>query len=362
MKKLAIKTISFLLIFCVLFLTVQEVIRYNVEYRENMKYRYEEFLKEPENSLDVLFIGSSPVYAGIAPTVIWKDAGITSVNLATSDATAMSGYYQLRFALQSQKPALVVIDFNSICRDRLADESDSMEASYRKNVAALPDRKLKNEMILQIEKDNVNQSRWMYYFPLLRDHSRWSELELKDLISLVSLFTDRFNYYKEYTKGAFYEVEISEDLIECNEELFEADIKPTPVSEYSWGYYKKIIDLCAENGIALAVVSLPKGNTEELIGEYKALEKVCSENNIRYYNLSSPESWDALSLDGATDFYNTGHVNANGATKVSKALAKILQEDFDLPDHRGDSAYSAWDDDWDAFYADYKEVLAPFGY
>ena len=81
-----------------------------------------------------------------------------------------------------------------------------------------------------------------------------------------------------------------------------------------------------------------------------------------FYNLSTPGAWDSLGIDGAADFYDAAHVNAVGATKVSKELAKILQEDFDLPDHRGDAAYSTWDRGWEEFHAAYAEYLVEFGY
>ena len=39
------------------------------------------FYYEKENSLDVLFFGSSHMYTGVNPNVIWKNTGITSYNL-----------------------------------------------------------------------------------------------------------------------------------------------------------------------------------------------------------------------------------------------------------------------------------------
>lgn len=356
MKKQAVKAAAFLVIFCALFLVIQEVIRYKAERGENMSYRYAAFLQEPEDSLDILFVGSSPVYAGIAPTLIWKETGMTSVNFGVSNTSAMISYYQLRFALQTQSPDLVVMDFNSICRDRTADQSDAMEAAYRKNVDAMPDWKLKAEMILQIGKDNEKQNIWSYFFPLLQYHSRWNELEESDFEDTKAIS------FPAYKKGALFRVRGSEEEITYEPALFELGLEESPLSEYSWGYYKKALELCAENGIPVAIVSFPKGTTEDLIREYRTLEIICAENSLNYYNLNEPAMWERYGFDAETDFYNTGHVNANGAVKVSLALAEILQEDYKLSDHRGDTAYSSWDDDWEAFFGSYEKILSGFGY
>lgn len=350
-KRIILKVSAFLLIFSVLLHGVQEILRY--KFGDEVGERYRAYMEEDEGSVDVVFIGSSSTYAGIAPPVMWKESGITAYNIGISSSSSIISYYQLRFLLETkkQKPKLVVFGFTRIGENAKADESN--ESAHRKAVEALPYWNLKKEMILQIKQDNPNQDIYTYFFPLLRYHSRWDEIEKRDFVS---------NEYAEYKNGGYFLDNTTDYPVECHAELFDADIEPVPVSEYSWGYYKQIFDLCAENGIEVAVACYPRGNSKEWISIFKALDQVCSENGIRFYNLSTPEKWDILDIDGTTDFYTAGHVNARGATKVSRVFARWLQEDFSLPDHRGDAAYSAWDDDWEAFYADYQDILAEFGY
>ena len=355
MKKIFVKAVAFLLIFCALFLAAQEVIRYKDERRQDMCYRYDSYLNEPEGSIDILFIGSSPVYAGIAPPVIWKETGITSINFGSTAATAFAGYYQLRFALENNKPSLVVLDFCGLFQDRRADD-EVYEPYYRINVDAIPDRKLKNEMIQQIVNDNENQDLLTYLFPLLQYHSRWNELEEEDFVDTKAA------KFKSYKKGAYFRTAISEKEFSYDPEMYEQEFDEEPISEYSWGYYQKTLDLCAENNIPVAAVSYPKGTYKHLIREYKTLERVCAENGLNYYNMSAPAMWEICGLDTETDFYDSGHLNSSGAVKLSKVLAEMLQRDYCLPDHRGDTAYNSWNEDWDAFYTDYKKVLSGFGY
>ena len=39
-----------------------------------------------------------------------------------------------------------------------------------------------------------------------------------------------------------------------------------------------------------------------------------------------------------------GHLNPDGASKATAFLGAWLKEHYDLPDRRGDSAYTHWDD------------------
>lgn len=356
MRKLIMKAVAFLAIFCILFLAVQEVIRYKAERIEDIRYRYDAYLSEPENSIDILFIGSSPVCADIAPTLIWEETGMTSFNFGVSHASAMINYYQLRWALEAQKPSLVVVDFSCTCQDKKID-SEIREADNRRNVAALPDWMLRSEMILQIGKDNVNQNIWTYFFPLLQYHSRWNEISETDFIDTQ---VDKF---QTYNKGALFLLQYSEDEIIYDPTIFEQGPESLPISEYSWGYYQKMLNLCAENDIPVAVVSLPVSTTAiGILRTHETVKKVCVEIGLNYYDMNAPTAWEAYGFDTKTDFYDDGHMNANGAVKLSKALAEMLQADYGLPDHRGDEAYSAWENDWNSFYKKYKEVLQEFGY
>jgi hypothetical protein len=68
------------------------------------------------------------------------------------------------------------------------------------------------------------------------------------------------------------------------------------------------------------------------------------EHDLLYINLL--EYIDDIGLDFDTDTFNAGlHLNVFGAEKVAAFFGNILKEEFDLPDHRGDSAVaSIWNE------------------
>ncbi|WP_256097178.1 hypothetical protein [Brachyspira hampsonii] len=70
MKIKAIKIISFVFIFCVLLYSVNKVLRLKDYNGFNQYYM---FYKQPKNSIDILFIGSSHVHCGINPAILYNE-------------------------------------------------------------------------------------------------------------------------------------------------------------------------------------------------------------------------------------------------------------------------------------------------
>lgn len=359
MKKIIIKSICFFLVFCCLFYIVQEVVRHKWGAIESLEYRNQDYLTEPEGSIDVLFMGTSAVLTDITPMIIWRESGITAVNFGTSTNSPLPIYYQLKFALETQTPKVVVLDFNNLNWDARADVLMDYEVTSRRVVDTLPSWKLRYEMIRDICKDSPNQNILTYFFPLFEYHDRWNQLARED-------FLGPENTYKPYLKGALFDQSgLLADFTYDPGNMFDVDVEPLPVDEYSWKWYSKIIDVCKEKGIQVAAICLPvevSTDSEGVYRSYKTLETMCADNGIPYYNLNRPEIWWKLGITKEADFYNGGHMNWHGSIKISNYMAKRLQEDFGLTDHRGDEAYGKWNSYWDEFYADYGPQLAEFGY
>ena len=74
---------------------------------------------------------------------------------------------------------------------------------------------------------------------------------------------------------------------------------------------------------------------------HNALELWAAEHDVAYLDLNLQS--DAIGIDWSTDSKDGGdHLNASGAEKFSRYMSVILDEEYDLPDHRGDPAYETW--------------------
>ena len=111
------------------------------------------FLAEPENSLDVLFLGDSEIYCCIVPLLIWEAQGITSYTCGTSDQALYQTEAFLYRATERQKPKIVFLETNIFYRDHSTLD------------------------VLPHWAEEV--------FPLFRYHDRWKKIRLNDFIEPI---------------------------------------------------------------------------------------------------------------------------------------------------------------------------------
>jgi hypothetical protein len=181
-----------------------------------------------------------------------------------------------------------------------------------------------------------------YVFPLLRYHSRWSELKNDD-----------------------YEHLFSKDLVTHNGYYMRVDTKaqsefpdPTPLADYTLGenamsYLQKMADLCKEKGIALVLVKAPIEYPHWYDEWDEQVVAFAEENGVDYINYIPLQ--EEIGLDMSQDTYDAGlHLNTQGAEKMAKYFGQYLVDNYDLTDYRTDAKYaSIWQEKVD-FYNSMK--------
>ena len=341
------KIIIFLVLFCNTWFCIQWVLHYrwtghDAIYSRNMCYQ-----EETPNTIDVLYFGTSEVYASVFPTVMYESEGITGVNFAVQNKSAITCYYQLEYALQYQHPKVVCCDFSALFSDCLPSDT---EAVYRKIVDGIPDEKIKLKLIRDICKVDSSQSFLSWEFPLLRYHSTWNNLT-KDYFENEYVISP---YYKRYSQGcllADWEYADAETFgVEIKSEMWCAERTDTEYSKISLEYYERFIELCRENNIQVVALIPPKISDAALkTSRWSAMQDYFETNNLTVIDYNTYEEVNRLGLELEKDYYDSMHVNYRGAVKMSLDLAKQLKKHFNLKDHRGDNNYISWDDYWEEF-------------
>ena len=163
-----------------------------------------------------------------------------------------------------------------------------------------------------------------YVFPILRYHSRWSEVGEEDF---------QYMFQKKQVSHNGYYMRVD---VKPAENVPEGNI----LADYSFGenayaYLDKITELCRENDIQLILVKAPSlypywyDEWEEQMTEY------AEENGLLYINFL--ELTAETGLDFSQDTYDGGlHLNLSGAEKITAYLGKVLREEAGLPDRRGE--------------------------
>ncbi len=69
-------------------------------------------LSQPENSIEVLFLGDSEAYSSFVPLDLWEQTGITSFVCSSLDQKTYETLELLDMALGCQSPKVVVLETN----------------------------------------------------------------------------------------------------------------------------------------------------------------------------------------------------------------------------------------------------------
>lgn len=283
-----------------------------------------EYYNEPKNH-DVIFVGDCEVYENITPVTLWEKYGISSYIRGSAQQLIWQSYFILRDTYRYETPKVVVYNVQSMIYGEPQNEA------Y--NRMTLDGLKMSSVKIDAIKASMTEaESLLSYVFPLLRYHSRWSDLSKED-----------FQYI------------FRRDTVSHNGYLMQTAVRPMeslpavkPLDDYtlparSFDYLDKMAALCRSKGTQLVLVKSPSLYPHWYEEWDAQIADYAQKNGLPYYNFL--EKSDEIGIDMSTDTYDRGmHLNVNGAEKYTAYLGNILNQKYGAFDHTGDNNLSvAWE-------------------
>lgn len=286
----------------------------------------EEFYKQSENTVDVLFLGSSNAYSNINPAILWEEHGISSFMLCGNGQPIWNSYYYLEEAYKTQTPKLVVLEmFTVAAYPGGYDELGNVPC----NTLSLKMSKTK----INAMKNSVTKADYLSLclgLPIF--HNRWTEIFKSELKPWEY---DRKN--EAITKG-FFPVHFFE-----SHEMIEYDYaNRTALNEKHIEYLDKIVELTREHNSELLLIKTPYALDASYDAVYNSVSDYALNNGINFINMNT--CIEEIGFSFKSDFADTVHLNNIGVEKVSLYLGNIISDDYNIEDHRGQSTYSSWDD------------------
>lgn len=352
MKKSTIgimKVTVFIAGFCLIFWALQSVLHYHWSGKEDL-YSINMMLKTvPSDSYDVLYFGTSELKTAVFPALIFQETGITGYNLSTTNKSAMTAYYQLAYALRYQKPKVVCCDFSALYDECLPSDRETI---YRKVSDTMPDRDLKWDMIYSIKKMEPEQSMLSYLFPMLRYHSIWNELTEENF--------QRDYVYREESIGYDTGCTLVKDQYEGTPyeivpEIWQTERKGEAIVPSSMKWYNRFIELCHENGIIVVALLPPDlSKADDKTSRWNTTWEYFCSQGVDVIDYNTYEAVHMLGLLLPEDYLDNSHMSYLGTLKVSRNLAYVLKERYQLPDHRSEERTEEWDKLWSDFCSEYE--------
>ena len=327
-----VKSITFLIILCIGFIYIFKILWIS----PTSVY---DFYKEPNNSLDVVYIGSSNAYIHFNTTLAYNLYGFTTGMLSADAQPFVLTEYLIKETEKYQKPNLYVIDIAKLA----GEPKDDPEGNIRKTIDCMKFSKNRIDAInatLEHEKiDRKESVNW--YFSFLVYHNKWKSITKNNIIRDKSLY-----------KGYLFKDMVTN--IEPQETYhWSADVMQ--LQEENKQILIKLIDYIKSNNLNVLFVVPKRVYEKEINAKLNDGIKIIEDNNLNVINCNTLKELD--NIDFNTDFYNKAHLNVYGSTKYTLYFAKYLNDNYHLENHKNDNRYNSWNQEYERFKLDFKTKM-----
>lgn len=280
------------------------------------------FYAEPEDTLDVVFLGASEVYTGFSSACAYDMYGFTSYPYCQDASSGALYESQLKEVLKHQNPQWIVVEINGVLYEDPEMLTDG--GGLRRYLNNIPFSLNKVQTILEL----VPREDWyFYFFPLAKNHSNW-----KEAVNQGQWVRD---YHAIKRSGSLLKgnVQTVTDYKAPASQNVAQDTSAAPLEPQAEQYLRAFLEYCRDNGIDnVLFVRFPHiiANDElyERFQRGNRAEEIVREYGYPFVNME--RSSEAVGLDYSSDFYNEDHLDLSGQKKLTAYLGKLLTEEYGL--------------------------------
>lgn len=330
-------------IFIAIFLLALVPVSYIVRTNGDVKDRFSGFYAEADNTLDIVMIGSSPVFPYYCTPKLWGETGIAAYPLSSNVQRPAAMKYLVKEAEKTQSPSLYIFEMRMYTME---DAGLTENMAYTRGVTDnLKYSKNRIETIQALVPES--EERLSYYIDLLKYHTNWK------MFALSSEWKN-WCYEKENALKGFF---------------IKDEVGPTPMPEAGgaageWAlpaeqeaYLRELLQYLQENELQALFIVSPYGESLEEQQMFNYMENIIEEAGYSFLNMNN--CYEEIGIVFEEDFADYGsHTNAVGAEKCTAFLEKYLLTNYQFTDKRGDERYASWDSAYELWLAQTKEAEA----
>ncbi len=278
----------------------------------------------PENSIDIVCLGTSATYRYFNNPVMWENYGVTSYNFATGSQSPSVLKSLILECEKTQSPKLYIVETRKLVKYKELDQ----EVVLRKVTDCM---KYSANRIDLINKEVPKfWERPDYYFDIIKYHDNWKNLSDSSFDYITNEYPDELNGWRNINKL---------EILKPFEEPYATTEEP--MNEESEEILLDFMDFCKEQNINVLFVATPWRATKECQKRNNYLSRIIEENGFEF--LDCTPLMDDIGLDFETDFFNNNHTNAIGAEKFTNYFGKYLTEKYDFSSEYSDEVIDSWE-------------------
>ena len=268
---------------------------------------------EPDNSVDVMIVGSSHVNSGYVPSMLWEENNLSAVNAFSWSQPMWVSYHYIVEGLKTQSPDYIVLEMYGMTYGHSYIMPQEIDKTSYNNSFNLDPSWNRWQLIKTAEFCGLDLRNAQDFLYISRYHTRWKTFDWSYLAYDSHNQHDYLKGYGYLSTGANIETPVVE--------IAQEELVPY---EYCVEYLEKIVNLCEKEGIKLVFTLTPYVYASEETGVINWIERYSAEKGIPFFNYLYGEDYERIEFDYATDLADTGHCNYMGASKITADLCNYL--------------------------------------
>lgn len=331
-----VNTILFLSLFAFLFIRVSYLFRPYSGNRANIVGYY----SEPEDTIDVVFIGGSSTFVFWAPYIAWNEWGMASYDFATNSMSPALLMGMVEEARKTQDPELFVIDLRAL--EVRETHPDFYAEAYIRNITdslKYSVNRIKTINYAFSYEQSGSQYNLENYLDLMMYHATWQKLNYLN-------FDYASNKMEQPLKGfemaniAYHEPFEMKDYSDITEK--------SALSDSTNQILIDLLEYCKENDLNVLFTLNPfYQENEDVKKTYNYVAEVVG--SYGYTFLNTNDYYEEMEIDFSHDFYNRDHVNLYGAEKYTALLGRYIVQNYSITDHRQEAEYISWHEGYEVW-------------
>ncbi len=293
--------------------------------------------EQPEDTVDVLVLGTSLGYAGINTNVLWEEYGIAAYDLCGAEQPFWVSRFYLEEALKTQSPSLIILDAKA--------STYTLEYSPRgRTILSTFGIRDHGVRMRAIRACVAEEDFWSFAVAWPQIHTNYKTINA-DSFRYPPDNGGRGSNWKGYIENTQTEQHQRPSLVWTDTRV--------PMQERQRFYLEELLTIAREAGIPVMVVGIPNPDYANDHLRYNDLFAVAKAYGATVINYNDPN--ERVRMTYSSDFADWQHLNVKGSVKLTRRLGSDILKLWELPDRRGDERYISYDHCADAWYAKYPE-------
>lgn len=324
--RIVVQITAFIVIFLLLLCAVSYIVRTNGD----VKDRFSGFYAEKNHTLDIVMVGSSPVFPYYASPKLWGETGIAMYPLSSNMQRPAAMRYLVAEAEKSQSPGLYIFEMRMFTiEDAGLCENMAYTRGVTDNMKYSP---LRYETIQAMVPEEDEEGRLSYHLDIMKYHTNWKMLVLPS--EWANMAYCKANPLKGYT---FKDEVGPQPMPECGNAGGTEEIP-----KEQEGYLRELLAYLKQEGKDALFIVSPFGESLEEQQMFNYMGEIVDSYGYPFLNMN--DHYEEIGIIFEEDFADYGsHTNAIGAEKCTEFLRDYLLEHYSFTDKRGDAAYESWD-------------------